>query len=493
MDNILFWNDVALEANRISFTNGKGEQPGPTLSSRALAIVHLAMYDAYVAIDKDAGASYLSNLPTAPESATTQAAVSGAAYSTLTALYPSQKVLFDAKLSEAALGTNPGYYFGLQVGKAILDDRKDDPGVGSDGYFPLGEYGKHKEDPDNPGQGFHAPFYGSRSKGFAITQRHELDEPPFKKAEDKAEYEYALRQVRGKGIAPELMGTVPSDIEARTPNETLMGIYWGYDGARGLGTPPRLYNQIIRKVAITKGNSEAQNARLFALVNVAMADAGILAWDQKYIHNFWRPVVGIREHDSSMGDFTQANNPISEDCDPAWLPLGGPSTNALNEKLNSFVAPTFPHATTAKEVVKNFSPNFPAYPSGHATFGSAALHMTRLFYNQGGKLSDNTITDDQLFDRLDFVSDEFNGSNQDNKGTVRPRHARTFPRGLWEMIEENGLSRVYLGVHWAFDAFAIGTTGEIDLSRNIGGVPLGLKIAEDIFSSGMSVSSVGPR
>ena len=53
-----------------------------------------------------------------------------------------------------------------------------------------------------------------------------------------------------------------------------------------LGTPPRFYNQIIRKVAQKRGNTPAANARLFALVNVAMADAGILAWDQKYIHDY---------------------------------------------------------------------------------------------------------------------------------------------------------------------------------------------------------------
>jgi vanadium-dependent haloperoxidase-like protein len=50
MDAILYWNEVSLEANRVSHTNGKGEQPGPTLSSRALAIVHLAMYDAFAGV-----------------------------------------------------------------------------------------------------------------------------------------------------------------------------------------------------------------------------------------------------------------------------------------------------------------------------------------------------------------------------------------------------------------------------------------------------------
>ena len=92
-DAILFWNSVALEANRADFTNVStdhpSEQGGPTLSSRALAIVHLAMYDAYAAINTAAGlAPYLPGLPAAPAGALPQAAVAGAAYATLSALFP---------------------------------------------------------------------------------------------------------------------------------------------------------------------------------------------------------------------------------------------------------------------------------------------------------------------------------------------------------------------------------------------------------------------
>jgi hypothetical protein len=87
----------------------------------------------------------------------------------------------------------------------------------------------------------------------------------------------------------------------RTVDETLIGIYWGYDGAKGLGTPPRLYNQTVRVIAQARCNTVTQNARLFALVNAAMGDASILAWDQKHCHDFWQPVVGIREHDVSLG------------------------------------------------------------------------------------------------------------------------------------------------------------------------------------------------
>ncbi|NJN39322.1 MAG: vanadium-dependent haloperoxidase [Acaryochloridaceae cyanobacterium CSU_3_4] len=464
MDSILFWNDVALEANRVSHTDGKKEQNGPTLSSRALAIVHLAMYDAYAGINGGLPA-YLPGLPSGNGSP--QAAVAAAAHATLSTLFPSQKAFFDTKLSEAGTILDPGHDFGIAVAQAILQDRAADPSDSDAGYVPSLARGRHRSDPDNPGQPFNAPFYGPRSKGFAITVRHELDDPPF----DSPEYLNALREVRGRGIAPELMGTLPNNISARTIDQTLIGIFWGYDGASGLGTPPRLYNQIVRRLAIAKNNTEAQNARLFALVNAAMGDAGILAWQQKYRYNLWRPVLGIREHDQSMGLAGEADNNISDNTDTGWLPLGAPKTNSVG--------------------AKNFTPNFPAYPSGHATFGAAAFHITRLFYGVpcGDRGSDN------LFDGLDFVSDEFNGVNVDNKGTIRPRHVRNFPGGLWQMIEENGRSRVYLGVHWVFDAFAVGPLGGLDLSRNIGGVPLGLNIAEDIFNTsngGIQKSTVMP-
>lgn len=220
-----------------------------------------------------------------------------------------------------------------------------------------------------------------------------------------------------------------------------------------------------------------------------MADAGVLAWDQKYIHDFWRPVIGIREHDGSMGLATHAKNSISRNAGPGWLPLGAPATNSMNQNFVPQVSRAFPfnHAVVGR--MKNFTPNFPSYPSGHATFGAAAFHIARLFY----KVHLGDRREDQLFEGLDFVSDELNGVNQGNLGTVRPRHLRNFPGGLWQMIEENARSRVYLGVHWIFDSFAVNEIGGMDLSRNIGGVPLGLTIAEDIFKHGMRRSTIGPR
>jgi Vanadium chloroperoxidase N-terminal domain/PAP2 superfamily len=480
MDSILYWNQVALDANRRDFSNVPGtdkpspEQGGPTLSSRAMAIVHLAMYDAHAGVVNSPAAlpRYLSTPPSPGAGANAAAAVAAAAHACLSALFPRQKAHFDSAHQAAGLGGAglvEGHDYGLAVAQALLADRGADPGAGDNGYAASMHPCGHRPDPANPMQGYHAPFYGARSKCFAVTERHELDVPPKR---GTPEYETALKQVRGKGIAPGLMGTLPSMFSKRTVDQTLIGVYWAYDGPRELGTPPRLYNQIVREVAIAKGNTVDDNARLFALVNAAMGDAGVLAWDQKYIHDVWRPVVGVREHDTSMGPAasTPTSN-INDNCDPNWLPLGAPASNSSD---------------------RDFTPPFPAYPSGHATFGGAALHMVRLFYG----VPKGNYKPDAVFTGA-FVSDECNGVTRDNAGTVRPRHVRSFPNGLWQMIEENGFSRVYLGVHWSFDAFAVDSNGKPDVTQNIGGVPLGLRIAEDMFTAGggkaPKKSSVGPR
>lgn len=462
-DQILYWNGIALEANRVSHTNGAHEQTGPPLSARALAIVHLAMHDAYAGVpSNDPLTPYLSAIPPAKSGSSVDAAIAAAAQATLSALFPSQRPFFDASHAAAGLKGTPaalddGRAFGLTVAQAILADRANDPGTGDAGYAPSMARGAHRVDPENPGQGYHGPFYGATVRRFA-SDVFELDAPP--RPGDPA-YASALREVRGKGIAPELAGTLTGNVPRRTAEETLIGIWWAYDGAVGIGTPPRLYNQIVRAVAEARGNSLAQNARLFALVNVAMADAGILAWREKYRHNLWRPVLGVREHDVCMGPSGTPAPPTAA-ADPGWLPLGSPASN-------TFSPPS---------VRKNFTPPFPAYPSGHAAFGAAAFQITRLFYNEG------TPGPDTLADQLEFVSDEVDGVSRDNKGTVRPRHVRAFDGGLWRMIRENSISRVYLGVHFSFDGFARNGS-DMDLTKNVGGVPLGVNIANDIWARGL--------
>jgi hypothetical protein len=203
---------------------------------------------------------------------------------------------------------------------------------------------------------------------------------------------------------------------ARTADQTQIGIYWAYDGMPSLCAPPRLYNQIVAQIADERDANAVEFARLLALVNMAMADAGIAIWESKYYYQFWRPVTAIREADDGGGPTGAGDGNGATFGDLTFTPMGAPASNLHG-----------PY----------FTPPFPAYPSGHAGFGGAVFQILRNFYRT---------------DRIGFtfVSDEFNGETLDNNGTLRPVVHRSFS-SLSQAEEENGQSRIYLGIHWSFD------------------------------------------
>jgi vanadium chloroperoxidase len=328
---------------------------------------------------------------------------------------------------------------------------------------------------------------------------HVIADPPVGfGTNDIIEYSDSIRDVIRMG------GVQALNTTNRRPDQTAGAYFWAYDGANLIGTPPRLYNQILRKVAFGRkpgsATSEATNAdfaRLFALANVAMADAGIFCWREKYCFEFWRPLSGVRNENSPLGD-------------PFWLSLGAPETNS-------------------NEIP--FVPPFPSYPSGHATFGAAIFQIARLYYKKRDNLSFALDEPDDIC--FSFVSDELNGINRDlnqpynagepitnQPGTVRTRVNRHFP-SLWAAIFDNAISRIWFGIHWRFDAFAAqdalvmcsnpempytvnpdGTTAYRDPDTiryqttgprsdrpgqfPIGGVPLGIGIANDVFCGNLT-------
>jgi hypothetical protein len=416
-DPILDWNAVALEVNRVSYSGGvTNDEIGPTRSSRALAIEHVAMFDAYNSIHQ----KFTPYLVIAPNShnASDVAAVAQAAHDTLLAMYPSQQPYIDTALTEAlasvpdGIRKTRGIECGSYCAQAILTARTNDGSEIAGSYVPDGAVGHHVADPLNPDQGFLTPAWGGVTT-FGIPSVDSVQTPTVPDMHTD-EFTQAFNQVYALGA---------ENGSTRTTDQTEIGIYWGYDVARGLGDPPRIYNQIARVVAQQEGNTVGQNARMFALINVAMADAGIQCWGVKYRDIFWRPIVAIRRAD-------EIGNPDLVQ-DTSWVDLGAPKSNPLPGETN-------------------FTPPFPAYTSGHATFGGSAFKMMANFYQ----------TDDINFSiPFDFISDEFNGVTRDVHESIPPlilnyvrqilpRHYDSFSQAA----AENAASRIFLGIHWRFDA-----------------------------------------
>jgi membrane-associated phospholipid phosphatase len=154
--------------------------------------------------------------------------------------------------------------------------------------------------------------------------------PPPPPALSSAGYVTSFQEVKALGAAAST---------TRTPEQTQIALFWA-DGD-GTVTPPGHWNRIAQAVAVARGNSLAGNARLFALLNIALADAAVVAWDCKYKYDLWRPVTAIR-----CADLT--GNPDTA-VDPDWTPL-----------------------------IK--TPPFPSYTSGHSTFSSAAAAVLANFF-----------------------------------------------------------------------------------------------------------------
>jgi hypothetical protein len=383
-----------------------------------MAIVHIAIFDAVNAIA--GGYQSYTGLPAAPDGTSMSAAIAQAAHDTLVALFPSQTTSFDERLADdlrqirEGRAKADGVDLGQQAAAAILALRTEDgsqhaePRVGVD-FITSDEPGQWRQDPISliP-LALGAHWGGVRPFVLTSTDQFRVPPPP---ALDSAEYAAAFEEVKAVGGDGVVTPTT------RTDDQTEIGLYWAYDGTPSLCAPPRLYNQIAMEIAgHNKRMSVVELARLLALVNVAMADAGTAIWESKYFYNYWRPVTGIREADEGTGPTGAGDGNPATIGNPIFSPLGAPASNLTGP---------------------NFTPPFPAYPSGHAGFGGALFQTLRNFFG----------TDHIPFT---FVSDEFNGTTVDNQGNVRPLLPRSFA-SLSQAEEENGQSRIYLGIHWVFD------------------------------------------
>ena len=305
-------------------------------------------------------------------------------------------------------------------------------------YRPL--LGQHVVDPYNPDQRYYGVTWGQRMplvpqlRQFAVGP----GDPPHN---HDPEFLRDAEEVRVLGAWRP---------ERPTAEQPKIGLFWAYCGVRLIGTPARLYNQVIRQIVEHDGMSVPEMARALALCNVALADAGVVAWDSKYRYRVWRPVVALPRWQY---------NPA-----PGWRPFGSPRTNPVEFLLGSdtqfyLTALSFlgggsqsVTAQSARDVLSysqaTFTPNFPSYPSGHATFGSACFNMLKRVRAEREATRANPGALDGM---PEFVSDEVNGLSIDNFRNVPRPYLPTTYRHIDQMIEDNNRSRVHLGVHWDFD------------------------------------------
>jgi hypothetical protein len=424
---IRHWNSVAIDASGLDHTPVQpgenrvfGEQLGPTRASRAIAIVQIAVFDAINAITHSCK-SY-SGIPDAAGDTSMECAIMEAAHDTLCAMFPSQTPTFDSTLAGELVqiktskdSISKGIALGKSAAAACLALRANDgsnvaePQLGVD-FITGTQPGQWRQDPISLGPLAVGAHWGD-VKPFVLQSASQFRAPP-PPALDSAEYAAAYEEAKAYGGDGIITPTI------RTLEQTHIGNFWAYDGTPSLCAPPRLYNELIMHIADQMGTSSDPVAlsRLLAVANTALADTAIAIWESKFYYNFWRPVTAIRESDSGAGPSGLGDGNDATVGDPNFTPLGAPASN-----LNG----------------PNFTPPFPSYPSGHGGFGGALFEVLRKFYGR----------DDVSFT---FVSDEFNGITKDNTGTTRPLLPRTFCT-FSQAEEENGQSRIYLGIHWSFD------------------------------------------
>jgi type II secretion system protein G len=317
-DVVTDWNVIALNATAVP--------PNSILQSRALAIVHGAIYDAVRAVDRKGGA-YAIDVE-APAGTSVDAAVVSAAHGSLVRLAPAERQMLDAALNVSlskiadGQGKTEGTALGQQIAEKLVALRSTDgaavkvvftakPGVGLYQFTP-----PHSLPAILAQWGSVTPFVLRSSAGLDLKGAPALT---------AAQFARDFEEVRSVGAR---------NSTTRTADQTAAAIFWTVQTA----VP---WHAAARAASAAKGLSLSENARLFALLSMASADSQIIAFAEKYNRPHWRPITAIR----AATDL----NIAALKGDIGWEPL--------------LVTP--PH---------------PEYPSAHAMFSGAAEAVLRGFF-----------------------------------------------------------------------------------------------------------------
>jgi hypothetical protein len=366
---------VSWNATLLTIVRTPGAQPKTVHPTRSFAIMHAAIYDAVNAIDRT-HKPYLVQLNDVSHSASQDAAAASAAHEVLVAIYPSSQSTLDAQLQKslALIPDGPDKTEGIAIGKTVADEilaaRSNDGSNAQPLPFVFGNAaGDFQSTPPNfPKQPQFTHW--SHVTPFALKSANQfrLGPPPALTSET---YTDAFNEVKALGI---VNGT------AATPDQALTGRFWN-------GAIQNYWNEIAQTASLGHQLTTAQSARLFALLNLSIADGVIAFYDSKYTYNFWRPVTAIQE---AAIDGNPQTIP-----DPAWLPEVG-----------------------------NTTPD-PSYPGAHAVISAAANLVLNSFFRHG---------------RFDFVV----------TSEVMPGTTRSFD-SFSDANKEATMSRIFAGVHFRSD------------------------------------------
>ena len=369
---VVQWNRTLLVIVRTP-----GAQPATVHPTRSFAIMHGAIYDAVNAIART-HKPYLVSLSGTSGFASQDAAAASAAHEVLVALYPKFQATLDDQLQQslALIPDSVDKTEGISIGKTVADEilalRSNDGSAASPIPFVFtnppapGDY--QSTPPNFPKQPQFTHW--SQVTPFTLERANQFRPGPPPSLTSEA-YTDVFNEVKALGIA----GST-----AATPDQALTGRFWN-------GAIQNYWNEIAQTAAVAHGLTTAQDARLFALLNLSLADSVIAFYDAKYTYNFWRPVTAIR-------DAATDGNPQTIP-DPNWLPEVG-----------------------------NTTPD-PSYPGAHAVISAAGASVL-----------------DSFFGKHHF---DFNVTSE-----VLPGVKRSFD-SFSAAGEEATLSRIFAGVHFRSD------------------------------------------
>lgn len=376
--------DIVLQWNTELLNSIRAERTPPPAASRAMAMTHIAIYDALNEIEGNHTAYSYTFPGFTLTNPSPNVSASTAAFVVLRYLYPTREPIFRAKWvqsfqsGDGAVRNAAGVAWGVYVGNLVVRSRRYDASSQTVNYVPW------------PGCGYWKPTFPAfanallpqwaRLRPFGVTAVRFFRAPAAPGANTRA-FGDAYREVMA-------LGSVNST--TRLPEQTQIAYFW--EDGPGTVTPPGHWQVIARGLSEQFLLSRIENARLFALLSIAQADAAISCWDTKFRYNYFRPITAIREH-----CFTRTDLPE----DPNWTPL----------------LPT---------------PPFPAYTSGHSTFSGASARILELYFGTDNIAFSGTSPDPQRWP------------------DVLPGVTRSWT-SLSQAAEEAGMSRIYGGIHWNFD------------------------------------------